>query len=85
MNEELEVVLSTVDAEFTLEKLKQDRASFANRLAELQLKSESDSPQANQAQISELMEYVEIRNKQIKDLEQHIAESNQGKLLLSRK
>lgn len=78
VTQELEVLLSTVDAECSLEKLKIDKAYFASQLAELQLHNESDNALSNQAQVSELMEFVELRNKQIKDLEQHIKESNQG-------
>ncbi|XP_014206954.1 chromosome-associated kinesin KIF4 [Copidosoma floridanum] len=77
VHQEFEVLLSTVDAEYTLEKLKKDRTANANRLAELQLHNESDSSLSNQAEIADLMEYVETRNTQIKDLEKHIAESNQ--------
>uniref|UniRef100_A0ABD2VXV7 Kinesin motor domain-containing protein n=1 Tax=Trichogramma kaykai TaxID=54128 RepID=A0ABD2VXV7_9HYME len=77
VTQELEVLLSTVYAECTLNKLKKDKAVFAKQLAELQLQKESQPSQSNQAQISELMEFVELRNKQIKNLEQNIQESNQ--------
>ena len=79
VTQELEVLLSTVDAECTLDKLKTDKAVLAKQLAELQLHNESGNL-SNQAQITELMEYVELRNTQIKELEQHIKESNQGKI-----
>lgn len=74
VQEELEILQSTVQAQYSLEKLKEDKAYLASQLAELQLQNDS----ANQEQISELMEYVELRNNQIKDLEKHIEESNQG-------
>lgn len=74
VQEELEILLSTVEAQYTLEKLREDKAYLAAQLAELQLQNEL----ANQEQISELMEYVELRNTQIKDLEKNIEESDQG-------
>jgi kinesin family protein 4/21/27 len=80
VSQELEVLLSTVDAECTLENLKKDKAYFANQLAELQLHSESSNTLSIQNETSELMEIVEVRNAQIKQLEQYIKESNQGKI-----
>ena len=78
MAQELEVLLSTVDVECTLDKLKRDRAFYAKQLAELQLQNESQNSLPDQTHISELMEFVELRNKQIKEMEQNIMESNQG-------
>ncbi|XP_001606485.2 chromosome-associated kinesin KIF4A [Nasonia vitripennis] len=77
VTQELEVLLSTFDAERTLDKLKKDKASFANQLAELQLQNQIDDSILKQAQISEIMEYVEVRNAQIKEMEKNIKESNQ--------
>lgn len=74
----MEVLLSTFDAERTLDKLKKDKAAFANQLAELQLQNENDDSILKQTQIAEIMEYVEVRNAQIKEMEKHIKESNQG-------
>ncbi|XP_058809269.1 chromosome-associated kinesin KIF4A [Phymastichus coffea] len=80
VNQELEVLMSTVDAECTIERLKADKAVLANQLAELQLNHES----RHQAQIEELVEFVELRNIQINDLEQHVKESKQENKTKSR-
>lgn len=74
VNQELDVLLSTVDAECTLERLKTDKAICANQLAELQLNNGSE----NRTQVEELMEIVELRNAQINELEKHVQESKQG-------
>lgn len=78
LNQEIEISLSTVDAEFSLEKLMQDRALLTQKLKEFQ-----DSNEPNQTEIDELTEFLELRNTQITDLQQKIVESDQGMYLLS--
>ncbi|XP_076282466.1 kinesin-like protein 3A isoform X2 [Lasioglossum baleicum] len=66
LHQEKEIIISTVDAEFSLEKLMQDRALLA---AELQ----TDDPQNKE----KVAEFLELRNTQITDLQQKIIESDQ--------
>ncbi|XP_011643578.1 chromosome-associated kinesin KIF4A isoform X2 [Pogonomyrmex barbatus] len=72
MAQELEVLMATVEASYSLEKLMQDRASWVRQLE--QLKKHSDP---NEEEIVTITEFVELRNAQISDLQQKILESDQ--------
>ncbi|XP_076661233.1 kinesin-like protein 3A isoform X1 [Halictus rubicundus] len=71
LHQEIQILISTVDAEFSLEKLMQDRASLAATLKEL-----CGVPK-NEEKITELSEFLELRNTQITDIQQKIVESDQ--------
>lgn len=74
LNQELQVLVSTVDAEYSLEKLMQERALLTSMLDEM--KSGND---VNVGKIAEITEFLNLRNSQITDLQQKIVESDQGK------
>lgn len=74
LTQELHVLVSTVDAEYSLENLMQDRASLAQMLDKFR-----NSSDINEEKISELTEFLDLRNNQITDLQQKIIESDQGK------
>ena len=75
--QEIEVLVSTIDAEYSLEKIMQDRASLVCMLEELQ-----NSNDINETKIAELNEFLALRNAQITDLQQKIVESDQGKCFI---
>ena len=75
--QEIEVLVSTIDAEYSLEKIMQDRASLVCMLEELQ-----NSNDVNETKIAELNEFLALRNAQITDLQQKIVESDQGKCFI---
>ncbi|XP_003703069.1 kinesin-like protein 3A isoform X1 [Megachile rotundata] len=70
--QEIEILVSTVDAEHSLEKLMQDRASLACMLDKFQNNSNT-----NEQKIVELTQFLDLRNTQISDLQQKIIESDQ--------
>ncbi|XP_076163701.1 kinesin-like protein 3A isoform X2 [Ptiloglossa arizonensis] len=72
LTQELHVLVSTVDAEYSLENLMQDRASLAQMLDKFR-----NSSDINEEKISELTEFLDLRNNQITDLQQKIIESDQ--------
>ncbi|KZC08147.1 Chromosome-associated kinesin KIF4A [Dufourea novaeangliae] len=72
LTQEVQILVSTVDAEYSLEKLMQDRASLAAMLEKFR-----NSTDPNIEQISELTEFLDLRNTQITDLQQKIVESDQ--------
>lgn len=74
MAQELEVLMATVEANYSLEKLMQDRASLVRQLE--QFKENSGS---NEEELVTITEFIELRNAQIADLQQKILESDQGK------
>jgi len=73
MAQELEILMATVEANYSLEKLMQDRASLVHQLE--QLKKNSD---LNEKELVTVTEFIELRNIQIADLQQKILESDQG-------
>lgn len=75
MAQELEVLMATVEADYSLEKLMQDRASLVHQLE--QLKKNNDP---NEEELVTITEFIELRNAQIGDLQQKILESDQGKI-----
>lgn len=77
MAQEMEVRMAVADAHYSLEKLKQDRASLVTQLEQLK---QSSNP--NEEELFSLSEFVELRNTQIADLQQKILESEQGKMYL---
>ncbi|CAD1473299.1 unnamed protein product, partial [Heterotrigona itama] len=70
--QEIEVLVSTIDAKYSLEKIMQDRASLVCMLEELQ-----NSNDVNETKIAELNEFLTLRNAQITDIQQQIVESDQ--------
>ncbi|XP_053989856.1 chromosome-associated kinesin KIF4A-like [Hylaeus volcanicus] len=72
LQQELHILESTVDAEHTLENLMQDRASLVSMLDKIRNGSD-----ANEEKISELTDFIDLRNTQISDLQQKIVESDQ--------
>lgn len=74
LTQEIEISVSTIDAEYSLEKLMQDRASLACMLEKFQ-----NGDDVNGTKIAELTEFLDLRNTQITDLQQKIVESDQGK------
>ncbi|KAK2579122.1 hypothetical protein KPH14_001293 [Odynerus spinipes] len=72
IKQELDILLSTVDAENSLQKLIIDREYLAKQIQELK----NDSS-ANETELAELSEFVSLRNTQIKDLQQKIIEADQ--------
>lgn len=71
--QEFEVLIATVEANNSLERLMQDRTSLVRQLE--QLKRNGD---LNEEKL--ITEFIELRNDQIKDLQQKILESDQGKI-----
>ncbi|XP_070152318.1 chromosome-associated kinesin KIF4 [Polyergus mexicanus] len=70
--QEFEVLIATIEANYSLEKLMQDRASLVHQLE--QLKKNDDS---NEEDFATITEFIELRNAQIADLQQKILESDQ--------
>lgn len=74
--QEIEVLMATVEADYSLKKLMQDRATLSHQLEQLKKNS---SP--NEEELVTVTNFIEIRNAQISDLQQKILESDQGKIL----
>lgn len=74
--QELEVLMATMEADSSLERLMQDRASLMRQLD--QFKKNNNS---NEEELATITEFIELRNAQIADLQQKILESDQGKRL----
>ncbi|XP_026667944.1 chromosome-associated kinesin KIF4 isoform X2 [Ceratina calcarata] len=72
INQELQILVSTVDAEYSLDKLMQDRAMLVDMLNKIQNSSDADEDEINKC-----TEFLELRNSQISDLQQKIIESDQ--------
>ncbi|XP_031828912.1 kinesin-like protein 3A isoform X2 [Nomia melanderi] len=72
LTQEIQILVSTVDAEYSLERLMQDRASLAATLKQFRNSSDPD-----EQKMSELTEFLDLRNTQITDLQQKIVESDQ--------
>lgn len=74
LTQEIEILISTIDAEYSLEKLMQDRASLTSMLERFK-----NSNDINETKIAKLNEFLNLRNTQITDLQQKVIESDQGK------
>ncbi|EFN81513.1 Chromosome-associated kinesin KIF4 [Harpegnathos saltator] len=70
--QELEVLMATIDADLSLEKLMQDRATLSYQLEQLK---QSSNP--NEEECATLVKFIELRNTQIADLQKEIVESDQ--------
>ncbi|XP_076246132.1 kinesin-like protein 3A [Calliopsis andreniformis] len=79
LNQELQVLVSTVDAEHSLEKLMQERALLTSMLDNMK-----NSNDANEEKIAEMTEFLDLRNTQITDLQQKIVESDQENRSITR-
>jgi len=75
MAQEMEVLMATVEADYSLEKLMQDRASLVHQLEQLKKNNDLD-----EKELAAVTEFIELRNIQIADLQQKILESDQGKI-----
>lgn len=75
MAQEFEVLMATIEADCSLKRLMQDRASLVHQLE--QFKKSGD---ANEEELATVAEFIELRNAQIADLQQKILESDQGKI-----
>lgn len=73
--QEIEVLMATVEANYSLEKLMQDRASLVHQLEQLKKNNDSD-----ETELATITEFIELRNIQITDLQQKILESDQGEI-----
>ena len=73
--QEMEVLMAIVEADYSLEKLMQDRASLVYQLEQLKKNNDSD-----EKELATVTEFIELRNIQIADLQQKILESDQGKI-----
>ncbi|XP_066595687.1 chromosome-associated kinesin KIF4 isoform X2 [Prorops nasuta] len=71
VEQELNILVSTVDAKLSLEKLKTDRTDIAEQLKTLK----NEDP--NNSRISELEEMIVLRNTQIAELQRQILEVDQ--------
>lgn len=77
---ELEVLVSTIDAERTLQQLLEDRAMLSSQLTELTAILRDRSPEYRkevEEEINEVQQELELRNAQIADLQQKILDSDQ--------
>ncbi|XP_036144376.1 chromosome-associated kinesin KIF4-like [Monomorium pharaonis] len=72
MTHELEILMATIEADYSLKKLMQDRAFLVLQLEQLKEKSNSD-----EEELETITEFIELRNAQIADLQQKILESDQ--------
>lgn len=72
VDQELEIILSVIDAKYSLEQLMEDRAIINKRLKTLKEEINDDHAQ----EISSLEEDLQMRNAQINDLQQKIIASD---------
>lgn len=72
IKQELDILLSTVDAENSLQKLISDREYLAKQLQDLKNDSNAD-----EKELTEISEFLSLRNTQIQDLQQKIIEADQ--------
>ncbi|XP_011173030.1 chromosome-associated kinesin KIF4 isoform X2 [Solenopsis invicta] len=72
MTHELEVLMATIEADYSLKKLMQDRASLVHQLEQLKKNGDPD-----EEELGTITEFIELRNAQIVDLQQKILESDQ--------
>ncbi|KAM7349272.1 kinesin-like protein 3A isoform 2-T2 [Cochliomyia hominivorax] len=81
---ELEVIISLIDAERTLEQLMDDRGIISSRLGELKQQYPVPDPQSPEAlEITNLEEELEMRNAQISDLQQKVCANDIDTLIKS--
>ncbi|XP_011865378.1 PREDICTED: chromosome-associated kinesin KIF4 [Vollenhovia emeryi] len=71
--QELEVLTATVEMDYSLEKLMQDRASWVHQLEQL----EKSNGNPDEGELATITEFIQLRNAQIADLQQKILESDQ--------
>ncbi|XP_023291735.2 chromosome-associated kinesin KIF4A isoform X1 [Lucilia cuprina] len=81
---ELEVIISLIDAERTLEQLMDDRGIISSRLGELKQQQPPPEPQSPAGmEIANLEEELEMRNAQISDLQQKVCANDIDTLIKS--
>lgn len=79
---ELEVIISLIDAERTLEQLMDDRGIISSRLGELQKIQPPPEPHSQAAlEIATMQEELDMRNAQISDLQQKVCANDVDKLI----
>ncbi|XP_030568912.1 chromosome-associated kinesin KIF4A-like [Drosophila novamexicana] len=78
VDRELEVILSLIDAEHSLEQLMEDRAIINAHCSEIRAQQQQEpQPDAEQAQLlASLEEELEMRNAQIADLQQKVCSND---------
>lgn len=77
IDQELNTLLSTVDAECTLDKLRKYREVLVKNCDELRAENAENPTNERTTTIEDLAAYIELRNDQISELEQKIIESDQ--------
>lgn len=82
VDKELEVIISLVDAEGTLEQLKDDRSIIKNRIEELK-RLQSEGNTSVELELANLLEELEMRNTQIADIQQKICDNDMDILIRS--
>ncbi|GLV42213.1 Kinesin-like protein at 3A [Carabus blaptoides fortunei] len=75
--QELEVMVSTIDAERTLDQLLEDRALLTKQLSNLRNNADIADTAEGAENIRQLTEDIELRSAQIADLQQKIIDSDQ--------
>uniref|UniRef100_A0A1I8PVP1 Kinesin motor domain-containing protein n=1 Tax=Stomoxys calcitrans TaxID=35570 RepID=A0A1I8PVP1_STOCA len=79
---EIEVIISLIDAERTLEQLMDDRGIISSRLGELQKQQPLPEPNSQAAlEIAVMQEEIDMRNAQISDLQQKVCANDLDKLI----
>ncbi|XP_073833620.1 kinesin-like protein 3A [Musca autumnalis] len=81
---EIEVIISLIDAERTLEQLMDDRGIISSRLGELQKQQPPPEPHSQAGmEIATMQEELDMRNAQISDLQQKVCANDVDKLIQS--
>lgn len=80
---DLEVIISLVDAERTLEQLMDDRGIISSRIRELQqnIDPQLDAEAPEALDLANLQEELEMRNAQISDLQQKVCANDMDSLM----
>lgn len=79
---ELEVIISLIDAERTLEQLMDDRGIISSRIGELK-KQQNLHESSGHMELANLQEELEMRNAQISDLQQKVCANDINTLIRS--
>lgn len=78
IEQEFEVLISTQEAQRTLEQLIEDRAVLNTQLSEIKSNSEYVDTPEGKLHIQQFTEDIDLRSAQISDLQQKIIDSDQG-------
>lgn len=77
IKQELDILIGTVDAQCSLEKLMKDRAHFTEEHENLKIQYNKNPSFKLETQTNDLMNYIELRSAQISELQNQIIESDQ--------